>query len=64
MKRLLQLAMFALVVSLVSCERWPAKPIESGEIYLNMKNGEKLMISRQYAPVIKNIVMGGGTIEK
>jgi hypothetical protein len=35
MKRLLQLAMFALVVSLVSCERWPAKPIESGEIWMD-----------------------------
>ncbi|MBQ3164262.1 MAG: LytTR family transcriptional regulator DNA-binding domain-containing protein [Lachnospiraceae bacterium] len=39
-------------------------PALNGRFLAYMKNGEKLMISRQYAPVIKNIVMGGGTIEK
>ncbi len=35
-------------------------PAMSGRFFAHMKNGEKLMISRQYASQIKRIVMGGG----
>ena len=38
-------------------------PAMSGRFYAHMKNGEKLMISRQYAPQVKKIVMGGGKDE-
>lgn len=34
-------------------------PALNGRFYAHMKNGEKLMISRQYAPTIKSAVMGG-----
>lgn len=34
-------------------------PALNGRFYAYMKNGEKLMISRQYAPAIKSAVMGG-----
>lgn len=34
-------------------------PALSGRFFAHMKNGEKLIISRQYAPQIKKIVMGG-----
>lgn len=34
-------------------------PALNGRFYAHMKNGEKLMISRQYAPVIRKIVAGG-----
>lgn len=33
-------------------------PALNGRFYAYMKNGEKLIISRQYAPAIKAIVMG------
>ena len=36
-------------------------PALSGRFLAHMKNGEKLMISRQYAPALKKIVMGGGS---
>lgn len=38
-------------------------PALNGRFFAHMKNGEKLMISRQYAPKIKRIVMGGGDDE-
>ncbi len=34
-------------------------PALNGRFFAHMKNGEKLMISRQYAQKIKQIVMGG-----
>ena len=34
-------------------------PALNGRFFAHMKNGEKLMISRQYAMHIKQIVMGG-----
>lgn len=34
-------------------------PALNGRFFARMKNGEKLMISRQYAQKIKQIVMGG-----
>ena len=33
-------------------------PALNGRFFAHMKNGEKLMISRQYAPELKRIVMG------
>ena len=33
-------------------------PALNGRFLAHMKNGEKIMISRQYAPIIKKIVMG------
>lgn len=33
-------------------------PALNGRFFAHMKNGEKLMISRQYAPHLKQIVMG------
>lgn len=39
-------------------------PALNGRFLAHMKNGEKLIISRQYAPVIKSIVMGDGKDEK
>ena len=39
-------------------------PALNGRFIAHMKNGEKLMISRQYAPVLKGIIMGGGKYEK
>lgn len=39
-------------------------PALSGRFFAHMKNGEKLMISRQYAPHIKQIVMGGKKDER
>lgn len=34
-------------------------PALNGRFFAHMKNGEKLMISRQYAPALRRIVMGG-----
>lgn len=34
-------------------------PALNGRFFAHMKNGEKLIISRQYAPVLKRIIMGG-----
>ncbi len=34
-------------------------PALNGRFFAHMKNGEKLMISRQYAPRLKQVVMGG-----
>lgn len=34
-------------------------PALNGRFFAHMKNGEKLVISRQYAPILKKIVMGG-----
>lgn len=34
-------------------------PALNGRYFAHMKNGEKLMISRQYASHVKNVVMGG-----
>lgn len=39
-------------------------PALNGRFFAHMKNGEKLIISRQYAPVIKAIVMGGEKVER
>lgn len=39
-------------------------PALNGRFFAHMKNGEKLMISRQYAPKLKQIVMGGNKDEK
>lgn len=33
-------------------------PALNGRFYAHMKNGERLVISRQYAPLIKKVVMG------
>lgn len=38
-------------------------PALNGRFLAHMKNGEKLMISRQYAQVLKKIIMGGGSNE-
>lgn len=38
-------------------------PALNGRFFAHMKNGEKLMISRQYAPRMKRIVMGGNENE-
>lgn len=35
----------------------------NGRFYAHMKNGEKLIISRQYAPVLKKRILGGGNDE-
>lgn len=34
-------------------------PALNGRFFAHMKNGEKLMISRQYAPRLKQVIMGG-----
>ncbi len=34
-------------------------PALNGRFFAHMKNGEKIMISRQYAPKLKQVVMGG-----
>ena len=34
-------------------------PALNGRFFAHMQNGEKVMISRQYAPQIKKIIMGG-----
>jgi len=34
-------------------------PALNGRFFAHMKNGEKLIISRQYAPLLKKVVMGG-----
>lgn len=39
-------------------------PALNGRFLAYMKNGEKLMISRQYAPQIKTMIIGGGKGEK
>lgn len=39
-------------------------PALNGRFFAHMKNGEKLIISRQYAPILKKIIMGGGKNEK
>lgn len=39
-------------------------PALNGRFFAHMKNGERLMISRQYAGEMKRIVMGGGNDEK
>ena len=39
-------------------------PALNGRFYAHMKNGEKLIISRQYAPVLKEIILRGGQNEK
>lgn len=38
-------------------------PALNGRFFAHMKNGERLMISRQYAQKMKQIVMGGGRDE-
>ena len=38
-------------------------PALNGRFFAHMKNGEKLMISRQYAPRLKQVVMGGDKYE-
>lgn len=38
-------------------------PALNGRFFAHMKNGERLMMSRQYAPRIKRIVMGGNEDE-
>ena len=38
-------------------------PALNGRFFAHMKNGEKLMISRQYAPRLKQVVMGGNEHE-
>ena len=38
-------------------------PALNGRFFAHMKNGEKLMISRQYAPLIKKVIMGGNEDE-
>lgn len=39
-------------------------PALNGRFFAHMKNGEKLMISRQYAPHLKQVVMGGNENEE
>lgn len=39
-------------------------PALNGRFFAHMRNGEKLMISRQYASHIKQIVMGGNNHER
>lgn len=39
-------------------------PVLNGRFFAHMKNGERLMISRQYAGKIKRIVMGDGRDER
>lgn len=39
-------------------------PALNGRFFAHMKNGERLMISRQYAGKMKKIVMGGGSDEE
>ena len=34
-------------------------PALNGRFFAHMKNGEKLMISRQYASLVKKVIMGG-----
>lgn len=38
-------------------------PALSGRFFAHMKNGEKLIISRQYAPHLRQVVMGGNENE-
>jgi len=38
-------------------------PALNGRFFAHMKNGEKLMISRQYAPLVKKVIMGGNEDE-
>ncbi len=39
-------------------------PALNGRFFAHMKNGEKLIISRAYAPKIRKIVMGGEAYER
>lgn len=39
-------------------------PALNGRFFAHMKNGEKLMISRQYAPSLKQLIIGGEKVEK
>lgn len=34
-------------------------PVLNGRFFAHMKNGEKLIISRQYAPILKNMITEG-----
>lgn len=38
-------------------------PALNGRFFAHMKNGEKLIISRQYAPILRQIIMGGSKNE-
>jgi len=38
-------------------------PALNGRFFAHMKNGEKLMISRQYASHVRKVVMGGNKDE-
>jgi len=38
-------------------------PALNGRFFAHMKNGEKLIISRQYAPMVKKVIMGGNEDE-
>lgn len=39
-------------------------PAWNGRFFAHMKNGEKLIISRHYVPVLKQIVIGGSNDER
>lgn len=39
-------------------------PALNGRFYAHMKNGEKLVISRQYAPILRQAITGGTDHEK
>ena len=47
----------AVVLNLMLLES--ISPALSGRFFAHMKNGEKIMISRQYAPKLKQVIMGG-----
>ena len=47
----------AVVLNLMLLES--ISPALNGRFFAQMKNGEKIMISRQYAPKLKQLVMGG-----
>lgn len=47
----------AVVLNLMLLES--ISPALNGRFFAHMKNGEKIMISRQYAPKLKQVVMGG-----
>lgn len=38
-------------------------PALNGRFFAHMRNGEKLIISRQYAPILRQIIMGGNQNE-
>lgn len=52
----------SVVINLMALES--ISPALNGRFYAHMQGGERLMISRQYVPALKERVIGGGKHEK